>query len=147
MQNACFQHISSPQYFDSREAHMNFCSRNEAFHCTVVTPELYICWATLAELIWLCSTWFYWSMPLCNGAVVFERDVDGTCGQEGALLCWSAVAALSQYLFYPFTLSYCYWNFSQVSVRHLCCFFSVCHWRPSSKESNIRMTFEMYYFY
>lgn len=67
-------------------------------------------------------------MPLCNGAVVFERDVDGTCGQEGALLCWSAVAALSQYLFYPFTLSH---TVTETLDKFLCvtcaAFFSVCH--------------------
>lgn len=59
---------------------------------------LYICWVTLAELIWLCSTRFHRSMPFCNGAVVFKCDVDGTCGQEGALLFWSAVTVLLQCL-------------------------------------------------
>lgn len=96
MQNASF---SSPQYFEMPPSSLlkKLCEPpwNQ---CTVVTPELYICWVTLAELIWLCSIQFHWSMPLCNGAVVFECDVDGTCGQEGALLFWSAVTVLLQCL-------------------------------------------------
>lgn len=98
----------------------------ESEHFCHIWITVYICWVSLAELIWLCSRRFHWSTSLCNRAVVFECDVDGTCGQEGALLFWSAVAcvaAVSQYLFYPLTLSYCYWNSSQVYVRHVLLFF------------------------
>lgn len=75
-----------------------------------------------------------------DSVVVFGCDVDGTCGQDDALLFWSAVAVLLQCLrisshsvsLYP--LSYCYWNSSQVSVHHML-LFSVCHhWRSSSGD-------------
>lgn len=68
---------------------------------TVVTSELvYICWVTLAELIWLCPTRFHWSMSLCYSAVVFNVMWTAHAGRK--VLCCSgvlsAVAVLLQCL-------------------------------------------------